>query len=539
MLAEVVGELARRIRVVGAARGAAADRDEPEIDPEPAAAAHRRAVERRGRRGVLVQADVVDRVGHAGHVVRLFRGGVVVVREARLAVEAEPAVAVAREEAHLLAGEQRRRVEDVAERERARAAREPEDQRHLDRHGAPLACRVDDRPERQPVAEIDRVAHVARLERWAAVDLASWACFGMSSSSSPAFARPGYRAATAPGVGLGGRPNGRPSRGRHGPHHRRRGFGRAASPQTGAELRSGSRASAGSDQSFPLLPTAAHGALLSSHWDRFGATRGGRALEQAGSARECEPEQRYVAPGGPRRGSPGRQPRCSGSRSSPSARREAATRGGRGAAPRGPHGPSSSARRCVTRQVASAARTKRVPTPVPAMTRGLVARRHRGVTGAAPSRKARNAETMSELDDESERLGGPGVSGVERLDDPGAERLAVRALLVPEAHDEDRRPSSLLRHLHGSCAAPVTRPSPRRHMVEEALHQLRGLEPELVLEQAAAEPVLADRLADVPLGEMDAYDRAMRALAQRLAGDRREPGLERVGVADRPRRGAS
>lgn len=54
------------------------------------------------------------------------------VREIRLAVVREPSVTVAREQANLLAGQQRRCVDDVPERQRPRATLETEPERHFD-----------------------------------------------------------------------------------------------------------------------------------------------------------------------------------------------------------------------------------------------------------------------------------------------------------------------------------------------------------------------------------------------------------------------
>jgi len=52
----------------------------------------------------------------------------------------------------------------------------------------------------------------------------------------------------------------------------------------------------------------------------------------------------------------------------------------------------------------------------------------------------------------------------------------------------------------------------------------------LVVQQAAAELVLTERFDGVSLVEVNADERAMGALAQRLSCEREEPGLERLAV---------
>jgi hypothetical protein len=57
-------------------------------------------------------------------------------------------VPVAGEEPHLFTWEQRRRVQEVAEGERAGATPQPEAQRDLDGHDLALIARLDDGTER-------------------------------------------------------------------------------------------------------------------------------------------------------------------------------------------------------------------------------------------------------------------------------------------------------------------------------------------------------------------------------------------------------
>src|SRR5205085_896291 len=51
---------------------------------------------------------------------------------------------------------------------------------------------------------------------------------------------------------------------------------------------------------------------------------------------------------------------------------------------------------------------------------------------------------------------------------------------------------------------------------------------ELVAEELRAEAELPERLADVSVREVRAHERAVRAFAQRLAGEREQPGVERL-----------
>ena len=88
-----------------------------------------------------------------------------------------------------------------------------------------------------------------------------------------------------------------------------------------------------------------------------------------------------------------------------------------------------------------------MPTRVPATTRGVMGRRHRGVTGAALARKALTATTISRLDESANVSTAAGSAASSVCTIRCAERLAGCALLVPEAHDEDSRPSPLLAHL--------------------------------------------------------------------------------------------
>ena len=64
-------------------------------------------------------------------------------------------------------------------------------------------------------------------------------------------------------------------------------------------------------------------------------------------------------------------------------------------------------------------------------------------------------------------------------------------------------------------AAPRRRAGPSRCAIE-LLHQLRRLDPELLSEQAAAEPVLAQRLDGISLEEVNPNERAVGALPQRF-----------------------
>src|SRR5207245_8886888 len=70
---------------------------------------------------------------------------------------------------------------------------------------------------------------------------------------------------------------------------------------------------------------------------------------------------------------------------------------------------------------------------------------------------------------------------------------------------------------------------------DEPLRPTGRRDPELLAQEPGAETELPDRLADVALCEMDAHDGAVRALAQRLAGDRREGRVERLTEAVRSR----
>ena len=158
-------------------------------------------------------------------------------------------------------------------------------ERHLDRHDAPLTGGVDDRSEREPVAHVDRVADVARLERGATERIDRFrGLFGHVYSPLPGLAQLGLpRHGLSRGV-LGGRPNGRPSRGRHGAHH-----GRVASAEgvRGRRAQDADRARERRPariKRFALLFTAAHGGLLSSRRD----AAPGRAV--ARSSRQAAPE---------------------------------------------------------------------------------------------------------------------------------------------------------------------------------------------------------------------------------------------------------
>jgi len=108
------------------------------------------------------RVDVRDGVRHPGHEHRLIRGRVLPVREIGLAVEAEARMAVAREEAHGLARQQGDAVGDVAERERPRAAGEPEAEDDHDARVHPPGGIVP-RVERQPEGEVEVVADIAGL----------------------------------------------------------------------------------------------------------------------------------------------------------------------------------------------------------------------------------------------------------------------------------------------------------------------------------------------------------------------------------------
>src|SRR4051794_36214620 len=63
----------------------------------------------------------------------------------------------------------------------------------------------------------------------------------------------------------------------------------------------------------------------------------------------------------------------------------------------------------------------------------------------------------------------------------------------------------------GGCA--VTRPSARRHAGDELVELRAGPELQLAPEQVAVERRVAQRLGRVALGEVDAAERAVRALA--------------------------
>ena len=76
---------------------------------------------------------------------------------------------VAGEQADLLPWQQGGRVQQVAEGERAGAALELEPERHLDWDDLRAAAGdADQRPERELVGDVELVAGITRLQRWAA-----------------------------------------------------------------------------------------------------------------------------------------------------------------------------------------------------------------------------------------------------------------------------------------------------------------------------------------------------------------------------------
>src|SRR5436190_68379 len=81
--------------------------------------------------------------------------------------------------------------------------------------------------------------------------------------------------------------------------------------------------------------------------------------------------------------------------------------------------------------------------------------------------------------------------------------------------------------------APVTPASPNRQRLHQLGHQVRGLEPELLVQDAAEEPVLPERLPRIALRQVDLDQRAVGALAEHLALDRGEPGVGCLGEAAR------
>jgi len=96
----------------------------------------------------------------------------VLVAELGFAVETEAAVAVAGAQVHFLAGEQGGGVHHVAQRHRARAARQAEVQGDFDRHRRASAVDFGNRMERQAERKIERVAHGAIAQFGAAGDVA-------------------------------------------------------------------------------------------------------------------------------------------------------------------------------------------------------------------------------------------------------------------------------------------------------------------------------------------------------------------------------
>jgi hypothetical protein len=78
----------------------------------------------------------------------------------------------------------------------------------------------------------------------------------------------------------------------------------------------------------------------------------------------------------------------------------------------------------------------------------------------------------------------------------------------------------------------MANPSPNRvrrvNVPHQFPHTRGGLDAKPLAKQAPTEPMLAYRLGDVPLGEVDTDNRAMRTFAQRLAGYRHESDIERV-----------
>ena len=157
-------------RVEGAAAHATADLHDAQVDARAAAAAHRRLAVARGSVLVLHDVQVAHRVSHPRGVERLFGAVVVAVRELAGCVECETRMPVAREEPHLFAGQERRRVQQIAERQRTRAALESEVQRDHHGDGLRLVLHANRAPERHAVADVQFVTCLTRFQSGTALE---------------------------------------------------------------------------------------------------------------------------------------------------------------------------------------------------------------------------------------------------------------------------------------------------------------------------------------------------------------------------------
>ena len=121
--------------------------------------------------GLVARIHVEQRVAHLLHEERFFRRLRIAIAELALTVEGELGAAVGREQPHLLARQQGRGVEQIAQRERSATALQVEMQLDFDRDGrqrdrAGLGAgrgRVG-----QAVEEIQFIAHLVRFEDRAA-----------------------------------------------------------------------------------------------------------------------------------------------------------------------------------------------------------------------------------------------------------------------------------------------------------------------------------------------------------------------------------
>src|SRR5439155_27302133 len=199
-------------------------------------------------------------------------------------------------------------------------------------------------------------------------------------------------------------------------------------------------------------------------------------------------------------------------------------------------GPSSSTSRWVTRQTARDASAKRPPRPASSMAADLTGLRHGAVTDGSTNSRSHLSTTATISRSEE-----AAVSVV--FGDEMSSVCVIRARSEScsrSSSSHTRITSTPVLSTAATCRSnDGKRASPNRLLNVKSGHQLvhprGGLDPELLAQQAPEEAALPDRLADVPLRQVDADDGAMGAFAQGLARDgsktRSESIVEATGVS--------